>query len=251
MSGGFLNRLSPTQNLRLLYDTVTGENIMNSWMGNSGIVSNNFAQEHPYLSFGINAIGDLGTSSIRLKPFDYGNQYNRLLGNWENKGSESFIRMSNDVVHKIPQKSLKYKFQIPFAVRSKLNTNRYSSQVPYSYKGYFKNEKGYYPIYEQSKVDIPSKGSALETKAYNDVISSIKKEPLLTRLQYNIFDIDPGHNIGILNGKGVMYDPILSAGIVPPLGSWLNRNFTHSLTISPTLSGINGQLNNEENNNIY
>ena len=43
MSGGFLNRLSPTQNIGLIIDTAKGKNFINSWFGNSGIVSDNFA----------------------------------------------------------------------------------------------------------------------------------------------------------------------------------------------------------------
>lgn len=64
MSGGFLNRLSPTQNIGLIIDVAKGKNFMNSWFGNSGIVSDNFAQQHPYLSFGINAIGDFGAYQL-------------------------------------------------------------------------------------------------------------------------------------------------------------------------------------------
>lgn len=64
MSGGFLNRLSPTQNLRLLYDIATGENVIDSWFGNNGIVSNQFTQNHPYWSLAINGIPDLGTYSL-------------------------------------------------------------------------------------------------------------------------------------------------------------------------------------------
>lgn len=60
MSGGFLNRLSPTQNIGLIIDAVQGDNIMQSWLGNSGITSDNFAQNHPYLTFGINFLGDAG-----------------------------------------------------------------------------------------------------------------------------------------------------------------------------------------------
>ena len=60
MSGGFLNRLSPTQNIGLIIDIAKGKNFMDSWLGNSGIVSDNFAQNHPYWTFGINAIGDFG-----------------------------------------------------------------------------------------------------------------------------------------------------------------------------------------------
>lgn len=58
-SGGLLNRLSPTQDLRLLYDIATGENVMDSWFGNNGIVSNQFAQEHPYGALGINTAADI------------------------------------------------------------------------------------------------------------------------------------------------------------------------------------------------
>lgn len=61
MSGGVFNRLSPTQNIGLIIDVAKGKNFMNSWFGNSGIVPDNFAQQHPYLSFGINALGDFGT----------------------------------------------------------------------------------------------------------------------------------------------------------------------------------------------
>lgn len=59
MSGGFLNRLSPTQNIGLVIDAAQGDNIMQSWFGNSGIVSDNFAQNHPYWTFGINTLGIL------------------------------------------------------------------------------------------------------------------------------------------------------------------------------------------------
>lgn len=61
MSGGILNRLSPTQNTGLFIDTVQGDNIMKSWFGNSGIVSDKFQQEHPYWSMVINGLGDAGT----------------------------------------------------------------------------------------------------------------------------------------------------------------------------------------------
>lgn len=60
MSGGFLNRLSPTQNIGLIIDTAQGNNVMQSWFGNSGITSDDFAQNHPQLSTGINLLGDAG-----------------------------------------------------------------------------------------------------------------------------------------------------------------------------------------------
>lgn len=68
-SSGFLNRLSPTQNLRLGWDFLKGEPILNgtngSWWGNNGIVTNNFAKDHPYWSLFINGAGDgLGYGSF-------------------------------------------------------------------------------------------------------------------------------------------------------------------------------------------
>jgi hypothetical protein len=46
--GGLLNRISPTQNIRLMYDAFNGKNISplnynSSWWNNSGIVSKKFA----------------------------------------------------------------------------------------------------------------------------------------------------------------------------------------------------------------
>lgn len=64
MSGGFLNRLSPTQNIGLIIDTMQGDNVMKSWFGNSGIVSDKFQQNHPYWSMVINGIGDAGTTVL-------------------------------------------------------------------------------------------------------------------------------------------------------------------------------------------
>lgn len=60
MSGGFLNRLSPTQNIGLIIDAAQRDNVIQSWFGNSGITSDNFAQNHPWLSAGINLVGDGG-----------------------------------------------------------------------------------------------------------------------------------------------------------------------------------------------
>lgn len=66
ITAGGLNNLSPTQWIRRAYDTVGLINgdmsqgqYINSWVnGNNGIVTNNFAQEHPYWSTGINMAGD-------------------------------------------------------------------------------------------------------------------------------------------------------------------------------------------------
>ena len=67
MSGGLLNRLSPTQNIGLAIDIAQGDNFWNSWFGNSGIVSDNFTQNHPYWAAGINLVGDTGTYMSALR----------------------------------------------------------------------------------------------------------------------------------------------------------------------------------------
>lgn len=57
-SGGFINRLSPSQNIGLIKDVANGKNFMESWFGNNGVVTDKFAKEHPYLSFGANILTD-------------------------------------------------------------------------------------------------------------------------------------------------------------------------------------------------
>ena len=73
---GGLNNLSPTQWIRRAYDTkellsgnMDWSNYTNSWInGNNGIVSDQFAEKHPYWSTGINLAGDVATGIGILKP---------------------------------------------------------------------------------------------------------------------------------------------------------------------------------------
>lgn len=69
-SAGLINRFSPTQNIGFAIDAVQGDNLWDSWMGNSGIVSDRFMQEHPWWSMAINGVGDAGIylSPLKLKP---------------------------------------------------------------------------------------------------------------------------------------------------------------------------------------
>lgn len=57
-TAGTINRFSPTQNIRLTLDAVRGNNVVDSWMGNNGIVTDKFAENHPYWSMAINGVGD-------------------------------------------------------------------------------------------------------------------------------------------------------------------------------------------------
>lgn len=58
MTGGVLNRFSPTQNARLLYDVANGNDWHSSWMGNNGIVSDSFAKAHPLAAMLANGATD-------------------------------------------------------------------------------------------------------------------------------------------------------------------------------------------------
>lgn len=63
VTAGMLNRLSPTQNIRAVYDLATNpvkgfKGLIN---GNNGIVTDKFAQEHPFWSLGANLGGDIIT----------------------------------------------------------------------------------------------------------------------------------------------------------------------------------------------
>lgn len=76
MTAGGLNRLSPTQNLRALYDigqgiigNKTASEVANSiYYGNNGLFSDDFAREYPYLSVGINSAADAMTGVALVKP---------------------------------------------------------------------------------------------------------------------------------------------------------------------------------------
>lgn len=94
---GGLNNLSPTQWARRYYDlnqllvsqipgskrTMTWSGFVNNWInGNNGLVSEKFAQEHPYWSMGINAVGDaaaLGGISNAEKVKDVGKITNDVI----------------------------------------------------------------------------------------------------------------------------------------------------------------------------
>lgn len=68
LTGGFLLNLSPSQWARRGYDAMTGNLTPESWFGgNNGIVSDEFAKEHPYLSNAANLATDLiGFGAIKL-----------------------------------------------------------------------------------------------------------------------------------------------------------------------------------------
>lgn len=80
LSGGVLNRFSPTQNGRFLYDLATGGDWRNSWMGNNGVVINDeWAKEHPYLTMAANGVADVGIGLLGNAAIPFARQtYNNI-----------------------------------------------------------------------------------------------------------------------------------------------------------------------------
>ena len=81
MTGGIMNRFSPTQNIRALYDTyqlLNGNISRTDWQnnliyGNNGIVTDNFYNNHPITSTIINGLVD----GVNLRNL---HSYNKLIG---------------------------------------------------------------------------------------------------------------------------------------------------------------------------
>ena len=68
---GLLNRLSPTQNIGLAIDISQGDNVWNSMMGNSGIVSDQFYRDSPKLAAGVNLLGDMAIPYSAYKTYQF------------------------------------------------------------------------------------------------------------------------------------------------------------------------------------
>ncbi len=243
-TAGAINRFSPTQNIRLTLDAVRGNNVVDSWMGNNGIVTDRFAKKHPYWSMAINGVGDGLMTGVRAKNFDPKVQYrvpdlnNRNI--WHDWGSESLVQLGNIKVSKIPKKGSFTKLGLGFDVRKKLEANNVPGHVPYEYQGYTKIGSKYYPIYRQDKVSSENKDGMEElldierTLKKNKYNTSINNGSLEAQNKYwNIHDIYNDHNIGNLNGNGVMYDAILEQGMFYPY-FWAKNN----LTMNPNLISV-------------
>lgn len=140
-SAGLINRFSPTQNIGFAIDAVQGDNLLNSWMGNSGIVSDRFMQEHPWWSMAINGVGDAALwlspkrfktnkPKLKTKKVSNYNSYNEY--NIDSKVLEDFLKRHKESLAP-PQKSFKtaplsdaYKIQFERfwnGARNRLKTN--------------------------------------------------------------------------------------------------------------------------------
>lgn len=267
MSGGTLNRLSPTQNMRLLYDLMVGNPVFlkngqlgGSWWGNNGIVSDEFAEEHPYLAATANGIIDLGVAGVRPRNFNSGQRFNiNDPQNWSQQGAESVVRMGENYVDKIPVRGSYTKTGMGFDVRKKLFANDVPSHVPYSYEGYTKAGNKYYPIYRQQRVQPVAQSEGVE--ALNSISKDLNANGWKTRVtetsqghllegsngSHTIGDVWSDQNIGMLNGKPVTYDAMFGQGMSYP-SYWFKSNFQFNTTpgLTSVGAGINGQ-NNQNN----
>ncbi len=102
MTLGVLNRISPTQNIRLIKDVFnknyTLDDIMQSAIiGNNGVASNKFTQAHPYQSIMYNALldGIVGGGGSILKSIDSGTLNNAKLLSPKNNTMMRLIGMGD------------------------------------------------------------------------------------------------------------------------------------------------------------
>lgn len=151
VTGGLLNRLSPTQNVRLLYDAATGKNLFDygsSWWGNTGLAPRSLAQNHPYVSAALNLIGDAGMGAGGYKFYKWGTTP-KLVGS----GAEAEVYSAPFWTHVkkygLDPEYVKLKNQIPAVVKTK-------------FKGYTSDGV---PIHTQPKV-IPIRGTGRLLRNY-------------------------------------------------------------------------------------
>lgn len=94
-TAGLLNRISPAQNFGLVRDVWNADDkwgaFSNSWMGNSGIVSPEYAKDHPYLSFMWNTLFDFGSFAGASKIIG---GPTRMTSNNITRGANSFLNDS-------------------------------------------------------------------------------------------------------------------------------------------------------------
>ena len=87
-SGGFLNRASLSQNIGLIKDLINGEDFSKSWFGNSGLVSEEFNEQYPFVSAILNGAVDLGAGYGGIKLYKWGTTP-RLIGEGASKRAYS------------------------------------------------------------------------------------------------------------------------------------------------------------------
>lgn len=87
-TSGFINRISPTQTGRWVFDVVTGNNPTSSWFGNNGVMPDD---ANPYLSLLVNGVLDLGTYAGVTKANNYLNGYKQI-----GSGASSDVYISNN-----------------------------------------------------------------------------------------------------------------------------------------------------------
>lgn len=179
-SGGFLNRLSPTQNIGFIVDAVKGKNLVNSWFGNSGITSEEFSQKYPYLAMAINTVGDVGIGYGFNKFHKWGTTPKHI-----GSGAEfdvetapwwTYVKKTGD----IPPNEVQLK-------------NSVAGMVPMKYVG--QTPEGLYQ-YTQKKVIVPKKLPKSMIKLYQHLVDN---QWFPNRQETNLDFISPVRKLALLD----------------------------------------------------
>lgn len=200
-----------------------------------------------------------GANFLKKKDFNYGNRLYHLEDKniWNDWGSESYVTQVGDYflkVPKTPNKELGFSFSK--AVRKKLRFNELPTSVPYEYAGYIRRKGGYSPVYKQRKVETRGTSTVEDRQfnkdVFNDIQQTFRKNGYSANLNhagasnkwYNVQDYSPeSHNIGMLDGKGKLYDAILGESVYPQFFKTLSENYmlkpSYTMNNSLFVHGLN------------
>lgn len=183
-TGGLLNRISPTQNARFVYDLFKGNPVFdynNSWWGNSGIVSDDFAQQHPYISLAVNGLTDIATAAGVPRFYRYANTP-KLIG--EGAEARVYAKPFSRYVYKyadIEPEQMALKNQVPYFAKNK----------------YMGMSDDNLHIYRQSKLNIPNNPDV----EFRQIVKG-----LTHKHNYNPFTHEFLEGLGLRNGDYVLSD---------------------------------------------
>lgn len=209
-SGGMINRLSPTQNLRLLYDVATGENVVDSMLGNHGILPDKTAEEYPWLSFILNGVVDAGTGLGIRKSVDYSQGYKPI-----GKGSSSEVYVSNNPLKR------KYVYKVSSITPEEMaEINELPRTVPSEYVSKWTNGRN---IYKQKRV----------TPTSNPNLQSFNR---LARAKGFIQRLFPGDT------ETVYHNPITNKVMLDLPGNWGIDKFGRTVSFDPAVLNLEDYL---------
>ena len=164
--------------------------------------------------------------------------------NWNNWGSESLTRLTDNYALKVPKakttpvdvapksySDLGWNYRA--AVNAKLAANRIPGFEPYEYIGYHTTKDGYVPVFRQNKLALMGmrtpEGAVFNNEAIADIEREMSTHPGLWK-NWRIGDYSPGHNIGKnAEGTGRLYDASYRRELI----TRMMQNFPRKWEISP------------------